>query len=162
MRYFELVNRLKGKSDFYDRLPERSTKNSAGYDFFNINDVVCKSHQITMIPTGIKAKFPEDEMLLLFNRSSNPKKKGLVMANSVGVIDKDYYGNQDNDGHFMFSFFNIKEEDIQIKKGEAIGQAIFQKYLTVDDDTAQGERTCLLYTSPSPRDPKTSRMPSSA
>ena len=62
------------------------------------------------------------------------------MANSVGIIDKDYYGNPDNDGHFMFSFFNIKEEDIVIKKGEAIGQAIFQKYLTVDNDQAEGER----------------------
>ena len=62
------------------------------------------------------------------------------MANSVGVIDKDYYGNPDNDGHFMFAFFNIRDEDTIIKKGDVIGQAIFQKYLTVDDDTADGER----------------------
>ena len=62
------------------------------------------------------------------------------MANSVGVIDKDYYGNPDNDGHFMFAFYNIKEEDVEIKKGEAIGQAVFQKYLVVDNDNAEGER----------------------
>lgn len=62
------------------------------------------------------------------------------MANGIGVIDKDYYGNPDNDGHFMFSFFNLKEEDIEIKKGDAIGQAIFQKYLISDDDSAEGER----------------------
>ena len=62
------------------------------------------------------------------------------MANSVGVIDKDYYGNPDNDGHFMFAFYNIKEEDVEIKKGEAIGQAIFQKYLMADGDNAEGER----------------------
>ena len=59
----------------------------------------------------------------------------------MGVIDKDYYGNPDNDGHIMFAFYNIKEEDIMIKKGEAIGQAIFQKYLVADDDDAEGERT---------------------
>ena len=82
----------------------------------------------------------DDEVLLLYNRSSNPSKKGLVMANSVGVIDKDYYGNPDNDGHFMFSFFNIKSEPIEIKKGDAIGQAIFQKYLVTDDDVAEGQR----------------------
>ena len=82
----------------------------------------------------------DDEVVLLYNRSSNPKKIGLIMANSVGVIDKDYYGNPDNDGHIMFAFYNIKEEDIEIKKGEAIGQAIFQKYLTTDDDKAEGER----------------------
>ena len=62
------------------------------------------------------------------------------MANSVGVIDKDYYGNPDNDGHVMFAFYNIKEEDITIKKGEAIGQAIFQKYLITSNDEAEGER----------------------
>lgn len=140
MRYFELVNRLKGKSDFYDRLPERSTKNSAGYDFFNINDVVCKSHQITMIPTGIKAKFPEDEMLLLFNRSSNPKKKGLVILNGVGVVDSDYYGNADNDGEMAFVFYNMLDEDVRIEAGEKLGQGIFVKYATTDNDTAEGER----------------------
>ena len=75
-----------------------------------------------------------------YNRSSNPKKKGLILANSVGVVDKDYYGNEDNDGHIMFAFYNIKEEDIEIKKGECIGQAIFEKYLITDDDKAEGIR----------------------
>ena len=82
----------------------------------------------------------DDEMLLLYNRSSNPGKKGLILANSVGVVDKDYYGNPDNDGHIMFAFYNIKDEDIEIKKGDAIGQAIFQKYYVTDDDEANGER----------------------
>ena len=94
----------------------------------------------TLVKTGIKAYMQDDEVLYLYNRSSNPKKKGLILANSVGVVDKDYYGNPDNDGHIMFAFYNIKEEDITIKKGEAIGQAIFQKYLTTDDDNAQGTR----------------------
>ena len=79
-------------------------------------------------------------MLLLYNRSSNPGKKGLVLANGVGVVDKDYYGNLDNDGAIMFAFFNIKDEDIEIKKGDIIGQAIFQKYLITDDDIATGDR----------------------
>ena len=74
----------------------------------------------TLVKTGLKAYMQDDEYLKLCNRSSNPKKKGLVMANSIGVIDADYYGNPDNDGHMMFAFFNIKEEDILIKKGEAI------------------------------------------
>jgi dUTP pyrophosphatase len=82
----------------------------------------------------------DDEVLMLYNRSSNPKKKGLILANSVGVVDKDYYGNPDNDGHIMFAFYNIKSEPVEIKKGDAIGQAIFQKYFTTDDDSAEGER----------------------
>ena len=95
----------------------------------------------TLIPTGVKAYMEDDEVLYLYNRSSNPKKKGLVLANSVGVIDKDYYGNPDNDGHIMFAFYNIKEEDITIHKGEAIGQGVFSKYLISDDDSAEGDRT---------------------
>ena len=95
----------------------------------------------TLIKTGLKAYMEDDEVLMLYNRSSNPKKKGLILANSVGVVDKDYYGNPDNDGHIMFAFYNIKEEDIEIKKGEAIGQAVFQKYLVADNDNASGDRT---------------------
>lgn len=78
---------------------------------------------------------------MLANRSSNPIKRGLVMANSIGVIDSDYYGNPDNDGHFMFAYYNFFNEDVVIKKGDVIGQVIFQKYLVTDDDNATGMRT---------------------
>ena len=67
-------------------------------------------------------------------------KKGLVLANSIGIIDADYYGNQDNDGAIMFAFYNFFDHDVEIKKGDVIGQGIFQKYKVVDDDNAQGER----------------------
>lgn len=141
MRKFEFVNRILNNEDGVKRmLPARSTKNSAGYDFFNYKKVICKSHQITMIPTGIKAKFPEDEMLLLFNRSSNPKKKGLIILNGVGVVDSDYYGNADNDGEMAFVFYNMLDEDVLIEAGEKLGQGIFVKYAKTDDDIAEGER----------------------
>ena len=70
----------------------------------------------TLVKTGVKSYFGEDEVLILANRSSNPGKKGLILANSIGVIDSDYYGNPDNDGHIMFAFYNIKDEDTLIKK----------------------------------------------
>ena len=140
-RGFEIA---KGWEDKNINLPIRKTKYSAGYDIEAAEDVVIPSFKKGMTPTlvktGIKACMEDDEVLLLYNRSSNPKKKGLILANSVGVIDKDYYGNPDNDGHIMLAFYNVKEEDTVIKKGEAIGQAIFQKYLITDDDNAQGER----------------------
>ena len=58
----------------------------------------------------------------------------------MGVIDSDYYNNPDNEGHIFVQCINLKDEDVVIKKGEAIAQAIFQKYLTVDDDNAEGKR----------------------
>ena len=137
MRKFEIVSRIKENI----KLPERSTKNSAGYDFFNIERVVCKSHQITMIKTGIKAQFPQDEALFLFNRSSNPKKKGLIILNGVGVIDADYYNNEDNEGEMAFLFYNMLNEDVAIEKDDKLGQGIFIKYAKVDEDKAEGERT---------------------
>ena len=141
VRGFEVA---KGFEDKNINLPERKTKYSAGYDIEAAEDVIIPSFKKGMIPTlvktGIKAYMQDDEVLMLYNRSSNPKKKGLIVANSVGVIDKDYYGNPDNDGHIMFAFFNVKDEDIVIKKGEAIGQAVFQKYLISDNDNAEGER----------------------
>lgn len=141
IRGFEIA---KGFEDKNINLPVRKTKYSAGYDVEAAEDVVIpsfkKGMKPTLVKTGIKAYMAEDEVLIIANRSSNPGKKGLILANSIGVIDRDYYGNQDNDGHIMFAFFNIKDEDIEIKKGEAIGQAIFQKYLVADNDIAEGER----------------------
>ena len=134
----------KGWEDKNINLPIRKTKCAAGYDFEAAEDIVIpsinKSLLPTLIPTGIKAYMADDEVLYIYNRSSNPKKKGLVLANSVGVIDKDYYENPDNDGHIMFAFYNIKNEDITIKKGEVIGQGVFMKYLLTDNDTAAGKR----------------------
>ena len=141
IRGFEVA---KGFEDKNINLPIRKTKFSAGYDIEAAEDVIIpsfkKGQAPTLVKTGIKAYMQDDEVLLLYNRSSNPKKKGLILSNSVGVVDKDYYGNADNDGHIMFAFFNIKDEDIEIKKGECIGQAIFQKYLLVDNDNAEGIR----------------------
>ena len=141
VRGFEIAKGFENKGI---NLPERKTKYSAGYDIEAAEDTVIPSFKKgmapTLIKTGIKAYMQDDEVLMLYNRSSNPKKKGLILANSVGVIDKDYYGNPDNDGHIMFAFYNIKDEDTVIKKGEAIGQAVFQKYFISDGDVAEGER----------------------
>jgi dUTP pyrophosphatase len=141
-RGFEIA---KGWEDKNINLPKRKTKYSAGYDFEAAEDTIVPSFKKgmnpTLISTGIKAYMQNDEVLYIYNRSSNPKKKGLILANSVGVIDKDYYGNPDNDGHIMFAYFNCSDHDIEIKKGDVIGQAMFTKFLVTDNDNATGERT---------------------
>ena len=141
-RKFEIA---KGFEDKGIHLPVRKTAYSAGYDIEAAEDCVIppfkRGDKPYLVKTGLKAYMQEDEYLKLCNRSSNPGKKGLILANSIGVVDADYYGNPDNDGHIMFAFINVKEEETIIKKGDCIGQAIFEKFLTTDNDIAEGERT---------------------
>lgn len=139
-RGFEIA---KGWEDKEINLPVRKTKNSAGYDVEAAEDIIIPPFQLggkpTLIPTGLKAYCGDDEYFILVNRSSGPK-KGLVMSNSIGIIDADYYGNETNDGHFYFQYYNILDYDLEIKKGDVIGQVIFQKFLVVDEDYAEGVR----------------------
>ena len=142
IRGFEIA---KGFEDKGINLPVRKTKYSAGYDVEAAENTIIpsfkKGMKPTLVKTGIKAYMKENEYLMLANRSSNPGKKGLILANSIGVVDQDYYGNSDNDGHIMFAFYNIKDEDVEIKKGDCIGQAIFMPFLIADNDMAEGTRT---------------------
>ena len=141
VRGFEIA---KGYEDKDIHLPVRKTKYSAGYDVEAAEDVLIPSFKLgckpTLIPTGLKAYCLDDEYYMLVNRSSGPK-KGLVMCNSIGIIDSDYYGNIDNDGHFYFQYYNFLDYDIVIHKGDIIGQVIFQKFLLCDNDNADGVRT---------------------
>ena len=83
---------------------------------------------------------PDDEYLMLCNRSSNPKKKKLIVPNGVGIVDADYTDNKDNEGELGFLFYNLSNETVIIEKGDKIGQAIFQRYLITEDDNAEGIR----------------------
>ena len=138
MRKFEFTGILKESRDGgpYRRTPERSTKNSAGYDFYNPVRIEIPPYKLgdnpIMVRTGVKVQMPNDEFLMLVNRSSNPKKKKLVIPNSMGIIDADYYDNQDNEGEMMFAFYNVSNEAVIIEAGEKLGQGIFIKYGTVN------------------------------
>ncbi len=62
------------------------------------------------------------------------------MSNSIGIIDSDYYNCETNEGHIMFQYYNFSFKDIIIKKGDVVGQAYFQKFLIVDNDSASNIR----------------------
>ena len=145
LRKFEYVKRIKSNgyqmNEIKFELPKRSTRNSGGYDFVVPEDTICKSHKITMVKSGVKAYFPDDEVLLLFNRSSNPKKKGLIILNGVGVVDSDYVDNKDNEGEIAGLFYNMLDEDVVLKAGEKMMQGIFVHYGITDDDNAEGKRS---------------------
>ena len=124
MRKFERVSRAK---DINIKLPERSTIGSAGYDFYAIEDIILAPKSTILIKTGIKAYMEDNEVLLLYIRSSLAYKHNLMLSNSVGVVDSSYTDNVDI--------------EYQIKKNDKIGQGIFTTYLTTDDDKADKVRT---------------------
>lgn len=131
MRGFE---KAKGYEHIDFNLPKRGTKFSAGYDFEIIEDLHIKPGEIKMGVTGVKAYMMDDEVLKLYPRSSLPRKYHLTIPNNVGIIDKDYYGNKDNDGAIFIQLYNFGSEIITLKKGERVAQGIFTKYLTVDGE----------------------------
>lgn len=94
----------------------------------------------TLVSTGMKCELDPGTWLQLSVRSSSPLKYWLMMANGIGVIDADYYNNSDNEGEIFFQIYNLSPFNIQIKKGEAIGQAIILPFGITENDNAQGER----------------------
>ena len=140
VRGFEIA---KGYEDKDIHMPVRKTKYAAGYDVEAAEDTVIPVYtpgiKPTLIPTGLKAYCAPDEFIMLVNRSSGPK-KGFLMANSIGIVDHDYYGNEGNDGHFYFQYFNCSAHEITIHKGDVIGQAIFQKYFTADNEQVENTK----------------------
>lgn len=142
MRYFEKISFLQFKKDISDdfelynsyNLPKRSTKSSAGYDFEAISDFTIKPGEIKKIPLGIKANMNDGEVLFLIVRSSQGFKYNVRMCNQVGVIDKDYYNNIDNEGHMWIKLENHGDKDYVVSKGDKIIQGIFMNFLTVDNE----------------------------
>ncbi|MBR1417162.1 MAG: deoxyuridine 5'-triphosphate nucleotidohydrolase [Bacilli bacterium] len=147
-RFFEKISFNQFKKDISSdeelynsyELPKRKTKYSAGYDFIAINDFELKPNEIIKIPTGIKAKFLDNEFLMLAVRSSMGFKFNVRMCNQVGIIDSDYYNNKENEGHIWIALQNQGDLTYKVSKGDGICQGIFIKYYTCDD-VVEKERT---------------------
>ncbi len=132
MRLFERVSYMP-----YGILPERKTKHSSGYDLAVYGGGVIPPHTTKIFDTGIKACMEDDEVLLIFVRSSTGIKRGITLANGTGVIDSDYYNNEDNEGHIMLALHNNTDEPITINGGEHVAQGVFVKYLCTVDNVSQ-------------------------
>ena len=142
MRKFEkisfeqFVKDVKDDRMLYDsiELPKRSTKASAGYDIRSVQAGIIKPGKSMAFKTGLKVAMNSDEVLYIYSRSSQGYKYNVCLINSVGVIDSDYYNNPDNEGHFSIKLVNLGDKDFEVNVGDKIGQGVFMKYLTVDDE----------------------------
>lgn len=121
-------------------MPVRGTKTAAGYDFVATEDFVIDPLDKVFFWTDIKAYMQPDEYLSLKVRSSVGAKKDLMLSNTEGVVDSDYYENPDNDGNIGIGLRNIGVIPQEIKKGERVVQAIFRKYLESDNCNTENER----------------------
>ena len=140
MRFFEVVKDEFRKNDGEIKLPTRASKHSAGYDFYSPIDAVIQPNETVMIWTDVKAHMYHDNALLIIPRSSMGKHP-VMIANTVGLIDSDYYGNESTDGNIGFRLLNLGETPYEIKAGDRIGQGIFIKYGTIKDDDTTETRT---------------------
>ena len=106
-------------------LPARETSGAAGFDLSAAADLTIPAGQIALVPTGLIIKVPDGHFLGIFARSSTPLKRGLMVANGVGVIDTDYCGPEDE---VKIQVLNFTSEPVTVKRGDRIAQGIFLKY----------------------------------
>ena len=132
-RGFEVV---RAYADQGIRLPQRKTAASAGYDMEAAEAVTLAPHQVTVVPTGLKAYMPKDEYLGIHVRSGFSIREMVSCVNDEGIIDADYYDNDDNEGHIMVALYNHSDHPIAVEKGMRIAQGIFHGYRTADGDAA--------------------------
>lgn len=123
------------------KLPQRATTGSAGYDFFMPYDLVLEPGQTAKIPTGIRVKIADGWVLCLFPRSGLGFKYRLQLNNTVGIIDADYYGS-DNEGHIFAKITNDSNEQktLTLKQGEGFIQGIFMPFGITEDDEVDAIR----------------------
>lgn len=138
-RGFEFISDEQIKKDFDNgvdvklKLPKRSTKESAGYDVFTPFDINLSPGDDIKIPTGIRAYMQPGEVLLAFPRSGLGFKYYTRLANTLGVIDSDYYYS-DNEGHIFIKLRNEGDKALFIKQSDAFAQLIFMPFLLADGD----------------------------
>lgn len=134
------LNRYGYDDSYQIVLPIRKTKGSAGYDFLAPRNFIIPPFTSIIIPTGIKCQIDEGYVLELYPRSSLGFKYNLTLDNTVGIIDSDYYNNENNEGHILCKMTNHSKETIVIEQGEAFMQGIFKEYFITKDDKATGKR----------------------
>ena len=117
IRGFEVVSAFE-EQDI--NLPTRKTTESAGYDIECAEAVTLEPGQVVLVPTGLKAFMAYDEYLAIHIRSSMAIKRHLALVNSTGIIDSDYYNNEENEGHIMIALYNFGKENVTLEKANAL------------------------------------------
>ena len=138
-RGFEVVKEDMRKTVGEIQLPTRGTTKAMAYDFYSPIDLVIEPNCIGKVWTDVKAYMGDNECLILNVRSSMGGK--VMLANTQGWIDSDYYSNSSNDGNIGIFLKNISDEPYVIKKGDRVGQGMFLSFLVSDNGNTDEVRT---------------------
>lgn len=133
VRGFEIVREDMRKTSINITLPTRGSKTSAGYDFYSTETFTLKSNESKLIWTDVKAYMQVGEVLNIYVRSSIGIKKSLTLKNFTGIIDQDYFENENNDGNIGICLYNYGDKEVTIEEGERIAQGIFMNFLEADN-----------------------------
>jgi dUTP pyrophosphatase len=123
-------------------LPEYQTAGAAGFDLAASQDLVVQPGAVALVPTGLVVETPRGYFLGIFARSSTPLKRGLMVANGVGVVDADYCGERDE---VKVAVLNFTNTPVTVKAGDRIAQGLFipvarAEWQETAEDLRQGSR----------------------
>jgi dUTP pyrophosphatase len=104
------------------RVPRYESDLAAAFDLASVADVTVEPGRVALIPTGLVVQVPVRMFLGIFARSSTPVKRGLMVANGVGVIDPDYCGPDDE---VKIAVMNFGDAPVTVQAGDRIAQGIF-------------------------------------
>jgi dUTP pyrophosphatase len=102
-------------------LPAYGTDEAAGFDLAAAHDLTVAPRHIALVRTGLVIEVPSGHCLAIFARSSTPLKRGLLVANGVGIVDPDYSGPEDE---VMIQVLNITDAAVQVRRGDRLAQGI--------------------------------------
>jgi len=120
-------------------LPRRATAGSAGYDFVSPADVTLQPGEAVTIPTGVRCEMQPGWVLMLFPRSGLGFKHQVHLANTVGVIDSDYF-HAANEGHIMVRIVNGGDHAVSIARGERFCQGVFLPHGLAEEEDVLADR----------------------
>jgi len=102
-------------------LPEPATGGAAGFDLAAAVDIEIPARSIRLVGTGLVIAVPDGHFLGVFARSSTPLKRGLIVANGVGIIDPDYCGPDDE---IKIQVLNVTDAPVTVARGDRLAQGI--------------------------------------
>jgi dUTP pyrophosphatase len=102
-------------------LPTYGTDEAAGFDLAAAHDISVRPRQIALVRTGLVIEVPTGHCLAIVARSSTPLKRGLQVANGVGIVDPDYSGPTDE---VMIQVLNVTDADVHVRRGDRLAQGL--------------------------------------